>query len=386
MEPPRINTRKRALAFGAGAVLLIALSGCATTVPPRPGSSARYTQELEPFDTMPRARMGCLPFPGPFTLYDTADPTALGDHSYSGRTEPGNTHEVDRGIVYTRRAGFIDICHVRNAADMTAYLHARVRLAIDRGWDTVRFRSYEPSDYLATLHYPEGWDAMDPGERERVAEELSVRVAQQLAFEVMTWHEILTWYGYKSTIVFSEHGSAFTYEDTTSHMLGIELAGRALRSGADYNARMTLALNNAMDELQAVDHDGLNAALDAVKDDWWSPITGPKKRNLDIGEGDGAIEPWLVPGVDPGEGAITFRLPGFDNVAGHDLTGFCTVEIDPNVLEGFKIRDRLAGAPDRVVPERDFPVLIDDIAGKLGEAAAAPPTATRPEHAVASRP
>jgi len=65
-----------------------------------------------------------------------------------------------------------------------------------------------------------------------------------------------------------------------------------------------------------------------------------------------------------GEAAV-LRVPTLGDVGGRDLRGMYQVEIDPKILEGFAIRSKLEGDPDRVVPERDFPVLMGDIAGSL---------------------
>lgn len=341
-------------------LLALAMVGCSGPISPRPGSGMRYSAELGEFAAMPRARIGSLPFPGPFTLYAEADVMKLGRHSYSGESVEDHPSEVDRGIVYTRRAGFLDVCHIRNAADTTAYIHARVALALREGWSRMRFRGIEPSVYSVWFAYPDDWDAMG----DDVREELSIRIAQRLAFDVMTWHEIITWYGYKSTVVVSEQGSAFTHDDTPSHVVGIGLAGEALRRGEGYDAAMTTLLQERLLAYGAVDHEGLEAALDATKDVWWSTLGGAKRRLLDLGDGDGLVEPWIVEGMLKGEAAV-LRVPTLGDVGGRDLRGMYRVEIDPKILEGFAIRSKLEGDPERVVPERDFPVLMEDIAGSL---------------------
>ena len=348
---------------GSFAVFLCA---CSTTVPPKPDSSASFDTELGEFSEMPTARMGSLPFPGPFTLFTSADPAALGRHAYDGANKEGAVPETDRGIIYTRRAGFLDISHVRNAADMTAYIHARVHLALERGWGSMRFRSYEPSDYSVEFNYPDGWATLTKDQRVNVTDELAVRVAQLLAHHVMNWHEILTWYGYKSTVIFSEQGSAFTYEDTPSHALGIELAGVAIRRRGDFDERMTELLENSMRELEAVDQEQLDVAIERVKGKWWATPGSTRERMFDLGLDDGTIEPWLVPGMEGGE-PVVFRLPELDVIGGLDCAQFFTVQIDPNVLEGFKIRERLAGSPEHINPQTDFPVLITGISEHLTE-------------------
>jgi len=338
------------------------LSGCSTPVGVRPGSDELYAEQLGEFYDMPRARLGSLPFPGPFTLYEEADPTQLGHHSYSGQTPEGATKECDRGIVYTRAAGFLDICHVRNAADMTAYIHTRVRLALEHGWEQARFRAHEPSEYTLTLRYPIDWYTMPERERAQLIDELSVVIAQRVAFDAMTWHEILTWYGYKSTILISEQGSAFTYEDVASHALGVEIAADALRAGGDYDEQITHGLEAAMQELRVVGSDQIDEAQRMIRHKWWSMIGGSKRRMLDVGQDDGSIEPWVIDELRDGCAMNVFTLPSMEQVAGRDCSGMYRLEIDPRVLEGYAIRAVLVGDPDRIVPERHFASLLRDIA------------------------
>ena len=53
-----------------------------------------------------------------------------------------------------------------------------------------------------------------------------------MAYTMVTWHEILTWFGYKSVGIVPEYHSSFSWEDTYSNLLGTVLAARALRDTA----------------------------------------------------------------------------------------------------------------------------------------------------------
>ena len=337
-------------------------SGCASSISPNPEVAYSFDDELGEFSELPRSRMGALPFEGLFTLYDSADPGNLGTHRYaSGLLEVDQGHE--RGIVYTRRAVFLDIAHIRNAADMTVYIHARARLAIERGWDDFTFRGNEPSTYRVELCYPPDWYDMSIHDRHRLGEELAIRIAQRVAFDAMTWHEIITWHGYKSTILIPESNSAFTHDDTTSHALGIELAGIAIRSGRDYNMEFSRLLDESMVDLEAVSEEELKQAMSRVEGSWYDSFSGPKLRMLDIGTGDGLIEPWIVEGH--GDDLHVFKLVQLDDIEGRSFTDFYRVSIDPNILEGFKVRDVIGEDREYVYPATDFPVLVADIADRL---------------------
>src|SRR5205085_1535201 len=78
----------------------------------------------------PHGRMGGLPFPGPWTLYGAANPERLGHHRYDQGLIPLPPYETDRGLVYTCKAGFLDLAHTRTAIDWTRYFADHVRAAL----------------------------------------------------------------------------------------------------------------------------------------------------------------------------------------------------------------------------------------------------------------
>jgi hypothetical protein len=141
-------------------------------------------------------------------------PDDLGPHCYwLDGTE-------DNGILYTCRAGHIDIAHVRKAADWTGFLAALTLECLQEGRTAFQFKLREPSRYFVELTYPQGWDALPADEKERVAREVSRQLGQYLAYTAMTWHEILTWFGFKPKGYRSEFPSAFSWEDNYSNLLG----------------------------------------------------------------------------------------------------------------------------------------------------------------------
>ncbi|MES2438349.1 MAG: DUF4056 domain-containing protein [Verrucomicrobiota bacterium] len=307
---------------------------------------------------MPKSRVGSIPCPGPLTFYATADPTKLGQHSYAGSLVGGET-ELERGIVYTLHGGFIDIAHVRKAADWTAYHHLRFRHALRNDWRCVVLPSKEGSLFKVRFNHPTGWRTWSPAEREKVADELSIRLAQRLAITQTTWHELATWFGYSSTS-YPERPSALTYDDMTSHLLGAKVAGLALHDPAhDYNTAVTHFLKRELDRLGAVPPDQTLKALGMVENQWWSNGF-VIRRQLDIGEKDGTIRPWIVPGYPDGGTAagFPFVMPSLKEVAGHDMSRFEHVEIEPRMRAWGLMRKMLPGSPARCDPARDFPLLM----------------------------
>lgn len=344
-------------------VVWVFLNGCVSTVPAAcDGSRGGEDEVFGEFEGLPRARMGCLPFPGLMTLYTTAGAEGLGEHGYT--IDRG---EASRGIVYTTRGGFLDVAHIRNSIDTTAYIHARVSHALREGWGCVQFRLHEPSVYTVTLTEPGSWAGLSASERARVVDEAALRLSQRLALEAMTWHEILTWYGYKSTVLISEAGSAFTYEDGPSHAVGVLIAGEALRRGGDFDAEVTVLLDQTLEELGMVGPEELAEAVKAVHGGWWSGGKA-RRRHLETGLERAGITPWVVEGVafaDPA-GPATWEIPTLDDVLGHDCAMVAGVAIRPKVFEEGKIMRLLADGAERVEPRRDFPVLIADIRASIG--------------------
>ena len=91
------------------------------------------------------------------------DAESLGPHSYCFNWAERN------GIVYTCRAGHIDIAHVRKAADCTGYIAAVTLAHLERGETRFECKLIEPSLYFVTLTLPREWDRLDDAEREWIA-------------------------------------------------------------------------------------------------------------------------------------------------------------------------------------------------------------------------
>jgi hypothetical protein len=330
----------------------------------------------------PRTRIGSLPFPGPFTLFHAVDPAALGRHS-SEDTFFGGGDEEDRGTIYTCRAGFLDICHIRNIIDRTRYYALRLDEALARGDSFLTLPTTGPDKFRVTL------EPLPPVASRRDA---AIDLALQLAWIDSCWHEIITWYGYKSTVIVPESQSAFTYDDTMSHVVGLAVAGRVLRESADweFDDAVTRALDDELSRLGAVSVDECMRAIDLVHGEWWRGGTSIK-RHVDLGFDDGVIEPWLVPAFAPcGDVApAVYRLPPvarlarsstFDERSMSMNDGVATARMDvsitPRLFEWPTIRGLLIDRPTEVLPQRHFPKLMEairrDFTSRFGEACADP--------------
>jgi hypothetical protein len=278
-------------------------------------------------------RFGSLPFPGVFSLYEAADPADLGEHcSGSTLARFGRPGEQERGTLYTRRAGFIDLCHVRETIDWTRFLHRRIHPALqamDQGSaDEARSQfTYHDAKFEISVCMPDNWLALPIAERHRIIDEISIVFAQRLSVAITTWHEIVTWYGHQTVPGVSERGSAFTWDDTTSHVVGAWVGGLALRDKSHrWDRAVTLALNDYLQELEVTNRVELREAEQLVRDRWWK---GPYaiRRDLDTGLAQSFKQPWLPP--DRSGPALALATPDPEIAGPIDWADMVTLTITP---------------------------------------------------------
>lgn len=287
----------------------------------------------------------------------------LGAHSYRFSTSEHS------GIVYTCRAGHVDISHVRKGADWTGYIAAAVLDHLEHGRTVFEVKQVEPSLYRVVLTPPEGWYELDVTQRERIAKEVACDVGQYLAWTGLTWHEILTWFGYRSKVWQSEFPSAFSWEDSYSNLLGTHIAAGALRdSSRPFDEAVTALLDERLANLGAQSAEVTTEVTEALRGRWYSKrpfSTVISERNFDVGLDDGFVTPRLLPRVAncPAPAPWSLAVPALDSL---DRYGFTmVVEIEPRVCEGPRIL-ALLGFEKREMPRAfdpvvHFPRLIDHI-------------------------
>ncbi len=344
MRPLFDNSRRRPAVLTLLIALLAGLAGC---------SSA------------PRTRLGALPCPGTFTLYELADPSNLGPARYESTPRFGEVDECERGIIYTRRAGFLDLAHLRETMDWSWYASRKVAKALQTRQPSVAFEGYDGCLFTLTFNYPHDWDTLSLSEKQHIEAQLSRKIGELVAYHAMTWHEIITWFGYRTTLIIPEDGSSFTYEDTMSHLVGIYAADDALRnSTGNWDKDATHSLKKQLDHLGVVSQDEASDIVHLVKNQWWKDGVCIK-RNLDLGRDAGGIQPWLVRGA-PGSRladspAEFFPLPSLSNIAGKDYTGFWRMTIKPTLLIPDEVKTVSSAAHHNIDPDVHFPILMDRI-------------------------
>jgi hypothetical protein len=318
---------------------------------------------------MPRDRLGALPFPGHFSLYATADPAHLGRHRYERLPRLFGPVETERGILYTTRGGFIDLAHVRIAIDWMRHCTRLAREAMARGEPTLAVEGPDETAFHVWFDYPSDWSTKGPLERARAIEGASRRAGGRLAYLILTWHEVATWFGYRS-FFFDESPSAFTYDDTVATLVGLRVGERAMAAEAserdvDFDDAATEALGAELHRLGAVTPERTNQAVRAVKGVWWTEA-GPLKRQVDVCGCDvDVVRPWLVPnlplgGGDAGgdAGAEGFAVPSVRAMGGAGEPVVTRVSIEPRMAEAAAMRGLLPGRRAWFSEERDLPALL----------------------------
>jgi hypothetical protein len=305
----------------------------------------------------PRVRLGSYATNTPGTNF--LDANNLGRHSY------GNFLFENNGIVYTCRGGHIDIAHLRIGADNVRYLYYKVRKNLLKGKPYLTFKlNVEPSIYFVTFDYPSDWESKTNKDKQNEADELAMELSQYLTFTMTTWHEVLTWYGYKCMGILPEQPSAFSWEDIFSNLVGIRIGAEALRDEKHgYDTAVTIAIKKELENLGVQSASTARKASEKMRGKWYTGtfFVDMKVRNFDIGTDDGFVTPMLVPGQCQGTEPQSYPVPTLDKF--HKYGFKMTLEAEPREFESSKILRILL--PDRkhkrVQPARDIPVILSQI-------------------------
>jgi len=295
------------------------------------------------------------------------DADSLGKHHY------GNPTFEKNGIVYTCKGGHIDITHARIAADNVRYIQGKARKILLKTSREFDFKlKVEPSTYYVTLEYPPNWETLPKKEKRRIANELSIELAQYSTYIMTTWHEVLTWFGFKCMAFVPEQPSAFSWEDVYSNVFGIEIGTLALQDKTrSYNNAVTVAFKRELGKLGIQSKDKARKASEQVRGIWYTGalIAEMKVRNLDIGLDDGFITPMLVPDFCRDASPKLLPVPKLDKLYEY---GFKMIlEVEPKELEKDKVLRVIypdlspAEYPERIQPAEHLPAIMDYIKSEI---------------------
>ena len=340
--------------------------------------SAPGALNAEPLDARqsrkaPRLRVAASPYPNLF-LQILPTNEDFGEHLYSVRISTvglGPSSETSRGHFYTRRAGFLDLAHIRRSIDLTAYVHYRITECLTKRESGFSFAGVEATIYHCLFTYPEFWDKLHKEERARIISRVAMEAAERASIDLSNWREIITWYGFHNVPGKLEKGSAFSYEDVPSHSVGAAIAVRALRSrGVPYNDAVTRELKREIADLHMVSSETYLKAMGMVKDRWWGHETC-LKRNIDTGLDDGYVEPWLVRGLEAGmkPRPKLYRIPrpDFSDIDGYDCSGLVKFEYEPHMPKKDRVLKLLGPDAHRVDPARDYPLILQQVREEIIE-------------------
>lgn len=189
------------------------------------------------------------------------EPFRLGAHRGSD--------EVSTGQIFTNRAGFIDLGHLRNYAD-------HVRTVFDQ---------------LAACGGKKG-SVIKTGHGETTLTQdvsLNRKTLANLALSIV-WEDSVCYeefsYGVRvlgKPIGFGFHSSAFSPEDLPSNYIGMRLARDAIVNGRDFNAEMTTRLTATLRELEAQGPKVAQAALERAVEKGWLSSTGGIAASVSAG-------------------------------------------------------------------------------------------------------
>jgi len=230
-----------------------------------------------------------IPFIKLPNIVETSD---LGVHTYDAGFVGHGTDQDEikgnesNGIIFTCKAGFIDVAHVRDYSDWTTYLAFWIYRNF--GEDIALALPAELGPRKILIH---GFDHRDLNKEQELI--LSVTMAQWAAYKLSAWHEIAQWHGF-GLKAFPEYPSAYSVEDLYSNILGTKIAAAIIYSGGSntdqlYSRNFDQWLSNILNQLDAQSAETSRAFMGAVDQHWWdSNKRIPDKyivlkRNYDLG-------------------------------------------------------------------------------------------------------
>jgi hypothetical protein len=264
----------------------------------------------------------------------------MGTHTYMGGKSEKN------GNIYTRRGGFLDMGHLRDCADWTAYLYNLIKASqTDSHFANMELRNEGGAKSLK-LNVPKNLE-----------EDKIVELAGKISYDMSLWHEISTWFGESYIPLVPEKFSSFSPEDMYSNLMGVHLGMRAIKSDLNYNEAMTNELSKMLDSLESVNTEAETFdAMHRVNEVWYTntkkypsnKIT--LKRYLEL---DPYLVPWLVPGFESQLPPYILQKPD------SSLTQYYQLSLKLNFR--FPVDSILTGKTNKVITQNDFETFVDYI-------------------------
>lgn len=282
-------------------------------------------------------------------LTETTSMDKIGPHHYLGDENEGN------GIIYSRRGGFIDMGHVRDQADWTAYLYTQLLENKLKGSLSLVL-GHEGGEKSLIVTIPSELTNQD-----------LIHLAGKIAYDLSVWHEIATWFG-ASTIPFvPERYSSFSVEDPFSNLLGVTIGIQALQSELPYEKAVTAIIDETLKSLDAVPNEAETfLAMDDVRGIWWTrerKLPSSKvllQRQLQVYS---CLQPWLVPGwIGTNKVPYELNVPEYTS-NGQMLNKY--YQLDFRLNYKFPFHKMFPERKDRNITQNDFGRLLTQVAREL---------------------
>jgi hypothetical protein len=268
----------------------------------------------------------------------------MGPHKYLEGPDENN------GIVYTHRGGFLDMGHLRDCADWTAYLYNLILACKEDSTLTSIHLGFEGGTKTLKLNVPKD-----------ICDDEAVELAARIAYDISLWHEISTWFGAATVPLLPERYSSFSPEDIYSNLMGTHLATQAILSDMEYDEAMTFYIDKMLKELGVVSSwdDTYNAFLKVDKlwydgDKRFPDKDITLKRFLDSGT---ELSPWLIP---EDEGVYKPYVLHKPDASYSDL-----YELQIKLNYHFPVKSIFTDLNGGVITQKDFPVMIKRIHSDL---------------------
>ena len=268
----------------------------------------------------------------------------MGTHTFMG----GKTEK--NGNIYTRRGGFLDMGHLRDCADWTAYLYNLIKASqTDSHYTSIELRNEGGAKSLV-LNVPKDFN-----------DEQIIELAGKISYDLSLWHEISTWFGASYVPLVPEKFSSFSPEDMYSNLMGVHLGMRAIKSELEYNEAMTIELSKMLDTLESVNTEAETFdAMLKVNEVWYTNEKKYPNKNIVLKrytDLDADFVPWLVPGYESKLPPYLLRKPD------RELSKYYELSLKLNFR--FPVDSILPKKSDRTITQNDFDIFVDFIKNEI---------------------
>jgi hypothetical protein len=330
------------------------------------------------FGAQLHVRVGRVPIPLYF-LGNMVDAGKIRHHVYDsgnatfgsrGGTSSPLVQSEGNGLVYTCRAGFIDIAHVRDYADTSLYLITSIARQLENGGVIPM-----PDEGAKVTVELSPADPKSLAQHGRWA--IATPLGQWLAYQSSLWHEIVTWFGWSTFALFPERVSSFSPEDLYSNLLGARIGAavvsqRGARDEFAYNRSVDTWLRRTLQHLGAVPAKTAEEAMRSMDGLWWDSkqripdMSLVLRRNFSYAE---SLDPWLVPPAKSGpllraacgENPRPLPIENPSSISGVDFAGQATLVID--LPQELAAKEPFVNLGTRIT-QREFPQIVEFIAAE----------------------